>query len=81
MNTTTIEPTTHNGKSAFKLTCGCETHAPNANGAIVTEAMGSAIAAKTGKAKSNLIHGWVVAANHPATMIRKSNERKGVFAA
>jgi hypothetical protein len=78
---TAIENTTHNGQPAVRITCNCKSHAGHGNTAVITGTAATALAARKGKAQSDRIHGFVLMANHPVAMLRKSAERDGVFAA
>jgi hypothetical protein len=78
---TTIERVTRNGQSGIKVTCSCATHTADANSAIILGPAWIALGNRTGKNRDERVHGFVTLANHPAAMIRRSNERNGIFAA
>lgn len=63
--------TTRDGKPAIRITCECATHPEGKHSAVVV-----------GRTEfpADRIHGFVLMANHPAALIRKSAERKGVYA-
>lgn len=65
------EPTTTpDGRPGFRIECGCSTHPEGASSAVVAFPVAA-----------SKIHGNVLMANHPATAIRRMNERKGIWAA
>jgi hypothetical protein len=76
-----ILQTTKDGKPAIRISCGCATHPANASEAVLTGATAEALSKRTGKNRDERIHGFVTMANHPARMIRISNERSGIYAA
>lgn len=78
---TRTEQVTKNGKPGIKITCMCGGHDSDKVSAIIAGAAAAAIDTRTGKDRDERIHGFVNMANHPAKMIRISNERKGVFVA
>lgn len=78
--TTTIKNITRGCKPAVLITCDCATHADGARSAVLVGPAAVALAARKGKAQSDRIHGFVTLANHPAAMMRKANERDGIFA-
>jgi hypothetical protein len=78
---TTIERVTRNGQSGIKVTCSCATHTADANSAVIFGAAATALSKRTGRDRDERVHGFVTLANHPAAMIRLSNERNGIFAA
>lgn len=76
---TKTEQIIRNGQPAIKITCGCATHPEAA--AILTGRTAEAVDKLKGKTRDERIHGFVTMANHPARMIRISNERSGIYAA
>jgi hypothetical protein len=66
---TATPTTTPDGRPGYLIACSCTTHAGHGNTAIVAFEI----------TKKN-IHGTVLLANSPSAMMRKVNERKGIWA-
>jgi hypothetical protein len=68
---TSSQPTTTpDGRPGFRIECTCKSHPEGASSAVTAFPVAAA-----------KIHGNVLMANHPATAIRKMNERRGIWAA
>lgn len=70
MGMTTKTQATREGVQGYRIECSCTSHAGFGNAAFVPFEI-----------KADRIHGFVLLANHPATVIRTAQARKGVHAA
>lgn len=68
-------------ETTMEITCDCKSHADDARSAVLVGPVADALSARTGKARTDRIHGFVLMANHPAAVLRKAAEQDGVFAA
>lgn len=77
-----LEPVEFQGEVGLKITCACRQHDGYGNSAVITdEPTAMAIAALTGDTLHERVHGFVLLANNPASMIRAHNARRGLHAA